>query len=106
MSVADPYVVQIPEVLVNRDGTLTAQAKAWFEYDNRWKHDLWQQAGGGIDLFADFEVRINENYQKAIIAYAQAVKSNVNLNPLINGSDAIGLHTHNKEIAARVALRI
>ena len=43
MSQVDPYVVQIPVDLVDpKTGRLTIAGRNWFQYDNRWKHDLWQ----------------------------------------------------------------
>lgn len=47
MTTVDPYVVRSPEVLTNKDGTPSDQMRAWLDYDNRWKHDLWQLITGG-----------------------------------------------------------
>jgi len=45
----DPYVIQPPLRVSNPDGTLTAEFAAWFQYDNRWKHDIWVRTGAGDD---------------------------------------------------------
>lgn len=58
---ADPYIVQIPTSIVNRDGGPSEEFKAWLIYDNRFKHDLWRQNGGGEDLFVTLQDQITSN---------------------------------------------
>lgn len=50
MATADPYVQPIPQSIL-RSGD--DEMRAWFEYDNRWKHDIWQKLGGGGDSVED-----------------------------------------------------
>jgi hypothetical protein len=54
----DPYTVQIPDDLVDpKTGRLTIAGRNWFQYDNRWKHDLWQSltsGTGGVTSQNDF----------------------------------------------------
>lgn len=47
MTTVDPYVVRIPDKFTRQDGTLTPEGRAWYDYDNRWKHDLWRLVTGG-----------------------------------------------------------
>ncbi len=41
----DPYVVPIPERITDKDGRPSDEFRAWLVYDNRFKHDLFQQLG-------------------------------------------------------------
>lgn len=52
MTVADPYVVRIPKFVFD---TNDQELISWYEYDNRWKHDIFQQLGGGSDFISDSE---------------------------------------------------
>jgi len=47
MTTVDPYVIRIPEKASDNNGRMTDEMRSWFEYDNRWKHDLWQLVTGG-----------------------------------------------------------
>lgn len=44
---ADPYVQPIPQWVYQQNDD---ELRAWYEYDNRWKHDIWAQLGGGDDI--------------------------------------------------------
>lgn len=59
MSTPDPYVVPLPQRITTSGGGPTDEFRNWLEYDNRWKHDIWQYSGGGSDLFADLQNQIN-----------------------------------------------
>jgi hypothetical protein len=70
MTTVDPYVVRLPEVMVNQDGSPSEQMRAWLEYDNRWKHDLWQlvTGGSGEDRTAGIDIAsANENTISVIL---------------------------------------
>jgi len=55
----DPFLYPIP------DGFLKdPEVRAWYEYDNRWKHDIWLRTGGGDDAIA--ESQIGELYEPGI----------------------------------------
>jgi len=47
MSTVDPYVVRYPDKITKPDGSATEEWKAWLDYDNRWKHDMWRVVTGG-----------------------------------------------------------
>lgn len=68
MTVADPYVVQIPQFIFK---TKDAELIAWFTYDNRWKHDIFQQLGGGNDLIGG-----SEEERSAIDTEVKALNAN------------------------------
>lgn len=64
MTTVDPYVIRIPEKFIESDGTLTPEGRAWYDYDNRWKHDLWQLVTGGTgsdETGGTQEASANEN---------------------------------------------
>lgn len=69
MSSADPYVVRIPQWVYKQNDE---ELRAWFDYDNRWKHDIWQQLGGGDDdvsglqsLIESLEIQLS--YLRALV---------------------------------------
>jgi hypothetical protein len=41
----DPFVIPIPPSL-NKD----PETRKYFEYLNRWAHDMWVRSGGGADV--------------------------------------------------------
>lgn len=67
MTIADPYVVRIPQFVFDTDDP---ELIGWFEYDNRWKHDIFQQLGGGTDLVAGSTEAVSANDNQ--IAYLNA----------------------------------
>jgi hypothetical protein len=42
MASVDPYVIRIPQAFLS-----DPEVARWFEYDNRWKHDMWISVTGG-----------------------------------------------------------
>ncbi len=44
MTTVDPYVVRIPQTVMDSGDR---ELIGWYEYDNRWKHDLWKLVTGG-----------------------------------------------------------
>lgn len=69
MTSVDPYIVRIPEKFVNPDGTPTPELLGWFNYDNRWKHDLWKAftdgTGQGVSGIPNADA--NENQIRMIM---------------------------------------
>ncbi|MBL4753775.1 MAG: hypothetical protein JKY52_09320 [Flavobacteriales bacterium] len=55
----DPFLYPIPPEFLK-----DPEVRAWFEYDNRWKHDIWLRTGGGDDAVA--ESQIGELYEPGI----------------------------------------
>lgn len=45
MTQVDPFIHPIPKSLLNNPDT-----RSYFEYLNRWAHDMWVRTGGGEDL--------------------------------------------------------
>tara|TARA_R110000851_G_scaffold228174_3_gene380956 strand:- start:898 stop:1188 length:291 start_codon:yes stop_codon:yes gene_type:complete len=43
----DPFVMPIPRSLLN-----DPESRAYFEYLNRWAHDIWIRTGGGTDTIS------------------------------------------------------
>jgi hypothetical protein len=73
MTTADPYIVPIPERITDQNGQPSREFLDWLIYDNRWKHDIWQQLGGGTNIVVDGteEASANEdqiNYLKGYIS--------------------------------------
>jgi len=50
----DPYLYNIPKAFLNHPDR---EVRAWFEYDNRWKNDIWLRTGGGTDEIAATAIR-------------------------------------------------
>ena len=48
----DPYVNEIPQQFLE-----DPELRSWFEYDARWKHDMWNRTGSSSDSVADSDVR-------------------------------------------------
>ena len=68
---ADPYVQPIPQwVYLQNDDEL----RAWYEYDNRWKHDIWAQLGGGSDGIDDVLEKANSNENQIAALYGHIAK--------------------------------
>lgn len=57
MTRVDPYVVRFPNKWTDTQGNLTFEARAWLDYDNKWKQQIWDRTGGGSD---DVEGSIQE----------------------------------------------
>ena len=55
----DPFVIPIPASL-NKD----PETRKYFEYLNRWAHDMWVRSGSGTDLIA--ETQTGELYDPGI----------------------------------------
>ena len=55
MADVDPFVQHIPSAF-QRD----PETRAWFEYDNRWKHDIWARTGGGNDAIGNIEIDLTD----------------------------------------------
>lgn len=55
MADVDPYNQPIPKAFLT-----DPEIRAWFEYDNRWKHDIWVRTGGGDDSVSN--ITIQEKY--------------------------------------------
>lgn len=53
MAKVDPYLYRIPRAFLEHKDK---EVRAWFEYDNRWKNDIWLRTGGGVDKIEDIEV--------------------------------------------------
>lgn len=50
----DPFVIPIPTSL-NQD----PETRKYFEYFNRWAHDMWIRSGGGTDTLANASSETN-----------------------------------------------
>ena len=50
MANVDPYVIEIPRLITNPDGSPSREFLQWLVYDNRWKFDSWIRSGAGSDL--------------------------------------------------------
>ncbi|MEE8289575.1 MAG: hypothetical protein V3R25_09200 [Nitrosomonadaceae bacterium] len=59
MAKVDPYVQRIPRKFLE-----DPELRPWFEYLNRFLHDLWQRSGGGDDAIDALEV--GELYEPGI----------------------------------------
>ena len=55
----DPFLLPLPKQLL-----LDKETRVFFEYQNRFLHDLWYRTGGGTDLIA--ESQIGELYEPGI----------------------------------------
>jgi hypothetical protein len=64
MATVDPYVIKLPDVITDSNGRPSEEFRAWLNYDNRWKHDIWIRTGGGDD--AVVESQIGELYEPGI----------------------------------------
>lgn len=64
MANVDPYVTRIPVKLTNQDGTLSGEGRAWFNYLDRWLHDMWIRSGGGNDNIS--QSGIKQLYNQAL----------------------------------------
>lgn len=62
--VTDPFVVQIPRVLVNKDGSPTFEYSEFLRYDNQFKHDIWQRVAGPTNNIDQTNVQVTEIQQE------------------------------------------
>jgi hypothetical protein len=53
----DPFVIPIPKAL-SKD----LETRKYFEYLNRWAHDMWARSGGGTDTIS---IATSESNRKA-----------------------------------------
>jgi hypothetical protein len=59
---ADPYIVRIPEVVADpKTGRATDEFMQWLVYDNRFKHDLWQDISGPSSDITEINEKISQN---------------------------------------------
>lgn len=64
----DPFLIPIPKSLLQDKETRT-----YFEYQNRFLHDLWQRTGGGTDTVDDNQLsEVFENGVSSSIAVSDA----------------------------------
>lgn len=72
MANVDPYVIKIPQAFLS-----DPEVARWFEYDNRWKHDMWIRSGGGSDAVEEGESVFNTNLSGSLFALQRRVGSGV-----------------------------
>ena len=121
MANIDPFVIPIPKAF-----TEDQEVFSWITYTHRFLHDLWQQSGIGVLGVADggtgadneTDARVNLGLEigvdvqaysiyldEAVTFFTSTDITAAEAETLTDDSDAIGLHNHNKQIAARVAHR-
>lgn len=72
MANVDPYVVQIPQQLVDPDtGRPSVEMMAYFHYDNRWKHDIWIRSGGGSDSIEGLDQEVSDKGLSISMLFAE-----------------------------------
>lgn len=87
MTIADPYVVRLPEKITNQDGSPSLEFLAWLNYDNRWKHDVFQQLGGGVDLVSDGDSAFGRLL--SLEAQVTSILDIIEDNPLTSDTDSL-----------------
>lgn len=69
MSEVDPYTIGIPKQFLT-----DPEVRAWFVYDNRWKHDMWVRSGGGTDIIETITLEVASTIEPELYAYNSRVE--------------------------------
>lgn len=100
MAKVDPFIQPIPAKFLQ-----DPEIRAWFEYDNRWKHDMWQRTGGGVDLIEGNDQDLTELEEDVAENTANIATNTANISTNANNitTNTTDIATNTADIATNAA---